>query len=592
MQKRRCIIFVCLFIIAAASFARAPDTVWTRRYGGDLLDKASSVQQTADGGYIVCAITDLPDTTRAIWLIKTDANGDTIWTKIPQAGTGMSAVQTSDGGYALTGWTGGSAGRHNILLIKTDYSGNTTWIKTYGGPDTERGFSLQQTTDGGYIITGFTTSYVASRGDVWLVKTDSNGDTIWTKSYPNPGLDFAQSVQQTTDGGYIIGGTNGEDTQPPGEDLDLIKTDCDGELIWRKSFGGRYNDRGYSAQETSDGGYVILGDVTYSGVHLYKTDANGNTMWVSNCGQGHGHAVVETYDGGYVIAGRIRVDPNTDQYSLIKIDRMGNVVWTRTYAMGGEARSVLQTVDGGYIIAGEFDGDVFIVKTKPEYVYADLGVSPNMLNLKSNGGWITCYTELPDSCSVLDIDTSTVAITAINGASIVPIYRNGPTDIGDYDSDGIPDRMTKFDRQILKGVLDSLVTPPLEVELTICGELTDGLEFRGIDTIYVFQPGGPHVAEESNISRTTTLYANQPDPFCERTTIKYGLAQDSHTKLVIYDIAGNKVRTLVNDVMYAGYHSIAWDGHDNNGKRAPSGVYFLKFQSGDIASTEKLVLLR
>ncbi len=186
------------------------DTLWTKTFGTFLTDTGYYVQQTSDGGYFVLGYSSAVGTD-FVWLIKTDAYGDTLWTKRFDGGVYQDAVssaqQTADGGYIITGITNSfGAGETDVWLIKTDAYGDTLWTKTFGGIESDGAFSVQQTTDGGYIIAGWTISYAVGDYDVWLIKTNASGDTLWTKNFGGTNEDRAYSVQQTTDGGYIVAG--------------------------------------------------------------------------------------------------------------------------------------------------------------------------------------------------------------------------------------------------------------------------------------------------------------------------------------------------------------------------------------------------
>ena len=192
-----------------------------------------------------------------------------------------SVQQTSDGGYIIVGTTHSfGAGDLDIFLIKTDANGDRIWAKTYGGTDRDEGYSVQQTSDGGYILAGLTESFGVGGGDIFLIKTDANGNVQWAKTYGGAYWDFASSVQQTSDGGYIIAGTT-RSFGAGGYDILLIKTDANGNIIWAKTYGGASDEGASSVQQTSDGGYIVAGytwsfSAGSSDIFLIKTDASGN----------------------------------------------------------------------------------------------------------------------------------------------------------------------------------------------------------------------------------------------------------------------------------------------------------------------------
>jgi hypothetical protein len=259
-------------------------TSFAKTYGGTNWDEAFSVQQTSDGGYIVAGRTNSFGAGYwDIFLIKTDANGNIIWAKT-YGGTDFdeaySVQQTSDGGYIVAGSTlSFGPGGYAIFLIKTDANGNIIWAKTYGGTNWDEAFSVQQTSDGGYIVAGFTESFGAGGLDIFLIKTDANGNIIWAKTYGGTDNDYAYSVRQTSDGGYIVAG---ETNYFVGDvNIFLIKTDANGNIIWAKTYGGTDWDDALSVQQTSDGGYIVAGKTNSFGavgfdIFLIKTDANGD----------------------------------------------------------------------------------------------------------------------------------------------------------------------------------------------------------------------------------------------------------------------------------------------------------------------------
>jgi len=275
---------VALILIGSVSIVSA-QTSWWRTCGGTTYDEGYSVQQTSDGGYIVAGLTKSYGAGDVdVYLIKTGASGDTLWTRT-YGGTdcdmSRSVQQTADGGYVIAGNTYSfGAGNHDVYLIKTDASGDTLWTRTYGGTDYDEGYSVQQTADGGYVIAGNTYSFGAGRTDVHLIKTDASGDTLWTRTYGGTDYDLGYSVQQTADGGYIIAGFTAS-FGAGADDVYLIKTEASGDTAWTRTCGGTNRDWGYSVQQTSDGGYIVAGR-TYSfgagdyDVYLIKTDSLGN----------------------------------------------------------------------------------------------------------------------------------------------------------------------------------------------------------------------------------------------------------------------------------------------------------------------------
>jgi hypothetical protein len=247
------------------------DELWIMPYGGTLAEQGMSVQQTGDGGYIIAGTTETyvnaGDSTYDAWLVKTDSTGNVEWDNHYDSGSLLAdwvycVRQTSDGGYIFCGFTGTSAGYTNVYLVKTDAYGTEEWSKEFGEVDAlDRGRSVLQTADGGYLVVGGTQSYAVGEWDVWIIKTDENGVTEWTHTIGEIKWDEGHSVEPTADGGYIIGGTTKSDmVWAQWEDMLLIKIDAYGQEQWIKGFGGGYADYGQSVWPTDDGGYVLVGE--------------------------------------------------------------------------------------------------------------------------------------------------------------------------------------------------------------------------------------------------------------------------------------------------------------------------------------------
>lgn len=344
------------------------DQEWSKTFGGSNIDVGYCVQQTADGGFIISGYTrSYGANGHNIWLLKTDYFGNELWNNTfggSNDDEGESVQQTNDGGYIITGWTKsfGSGGK-DVWLIKTDYQGNELWNKIFGGSYDDGGTTVQQTTDGGYIIAGYTSSYGVGSVDAWLIKTDEQGNQQWTKTLGGYSSDGAWCVQQTTDGGYILTGWTLSSGPGYVGNAWLVKTDGTGNQQWSKAFGGDDVDRGYHVQQTSDGGFITTGYTSSFGaglddVLLIKTDSSGNEQWIKTyggTGRDYGYCVEQTIDGGYIITGyTLSYGAGGDDIWLIKTNSGGELQWDQTY--GGVNSDVgyyvQQTTDTGYILTG------------------------------------------------------------------------------------------------------------------------------------------------------------------------------------------------------------------------------------------------
>lgn len=227
---------------------------------------------------------------------------------------GVTVEQTIDGGYILTGLTtDGAHGGEDVFLIKTNSKGEVLWKKTFGGPGNDNGWAVRQVADGGYIIAGFTDSFGNGDMDIYLIRTDSKGEAIWSKTFGGEGDEYGWDVRITNDNEFIIAAQ----TNSIGEgeaDAYLLKVDEDGNEKWSKTYGGTKDDRIFSVQQTPDGGYVAAG-ITYNYTsvgpddrdgYLLKTDASGNEEWYKTFGKDLydvAHSVTLTNDKGYIIYG-------------------------------------------------------------------------------------------------------------------------------------------------------------------------------------------------------------------------------------------------------------------------------------------------
>ena len=471
--------FLADTLLRGTSSPPLPIITFRQTYGGNAVDVGSSLQQTSDRGFIIAGLS-YSFSGLGAYLVKTAENGTLEWQRSFHRGTlpaGFQAVtSTTDGGYAAAGWTEyvPSTGIIASYLIKTNASGDTLWTRVY--PFTVHGLAsaLQQTTDGGFIMTGEVNS------QLYVMKTNTNGDTTWVRIFPGNG--HGTSVQQTSDGGFIVLGW-GQDSFI--RYLKFVKLDSTGTTQWQKTFG-ETNNFSYSGavRQTIDGGYIISGDYAAgvgggSQAYMIKTNAVGDTTWTRKYfppGYHHGASVSQTFDGGYIVAGVAGPNVNVQDAFLMKTNENGDSVWAKTFGGGGQDRalSVVQTSDGGYAFSGE---------------------------------------------------------TNSSGAGLADVW-------------------------LVKGDASGFVTNVRDDQRA------------GIPTGF-------------------ELMQNYPNPFNPSTTIAYSLKNAVHVRLTIFNLLGQEVTTLVNEVQSLGYYKKVFDAGS-----VATGVYFYQLKAGDFVEVKKMLLLK
>jgi len=370
-KKLSVLVSLCFFIIL--SFVPL-NGQWARTYGGSDDDYACSIQQTSDGGYIIAGYTySFGAGDCDIWLLKVDSIGDVEWQKTyggidtDSTSSEPDAIQeTSDGGFIVTGWTYSyGSGLTESWVLKLDSNGNIIWQKTYGGSSYDTPRSIRQTVDGGYIVAGFTRSSGAGSNDYWILKLSSTGNIEWQKTYGGSDAEHANSIRQTADGGYIVVG-NTYSFGAGSDDIWVLKLYSTGNIEWQKTYGASGSDYAYCVQQTIDGGYIIAGDTTSFGagsvdIWILKLSSTGNIEWQKTYG-GAGTdcpwSIQQTSDEGYIISSwTYSFGVQMDDGWILKLSSNGNIEWEKTY--GGSsydsARFVLEVDDGSYIAAGFTD---------------------------------------------------------------------------------------------------------------------------------------------------------------------------------------------------------------------------------------------
>ncbi len=389
---------------------QAPEIEWQKTYGGTDNDDASKVLQTSDGGYIIGGDSRSLDGdvienngNRDFWIVKTDAEGSMEWQKSYGGSSSdvmRSIILTSDSGFIAVGYTysndgdvTGHQGSEDYWVVKMDALGNLEWQRTYGGTQSDFAYFIDETADGGFIISGDSQSNDGdvtghhgpiTSNDYWVVRIDNLGSIIWEKSLGGTQDDYGREIHQTYDGGFIVTGwtysNNGDVSFNHGNsDYWLVKLNSGGEMLWEKNYGGTQIEYGYSVVETSDKGFILTGytgsnngDVTgyhggFSDYWVVKTDSVGELQWQKTLGGSstdQAFCVREISPKGYVVAGYSGSDDGdvTDHhgaflygdYWICQLDTLGELVWEKNLggSDGEKAYSIEQTSDDGFIIAG------------------------------------------------------------------------------------------------------------------------------------------------------------------------------------------------------------------------------------------------
>lgn len=401
---------------------------WNKSYGGSHHDYGKCIRQTADGGYIMVGhalsvngnIFGKKEGDN-LWIVKLEANGTINWQiSLPESDNDYDILQTKDGGYVFVGDSflndeilpGETEKRGwDVRILKLDANGNTTWLKHYGGSGIDIGQSIQQTIDGGYIISCHTTSVncdvQGSHGgtELWILKLDPQGNLDWQKTLGGTSWDTSKCIRQTADGGYVVGGisksANGDVSENKGNyDFWIVKLTDEGNISWERSFGGSEWDELKSIIQTSDGEYIAVG-LTHSsdgdivGHHgssdylVVKLDGDGNVLWHKALGGTRyeaAHDIFQTGEKEIVVVGEASSSDgdvsklgNEKDFWFVKLDNAGNLLDQTYYAGKGFSKigSIDRTNDGGYIVATSlFDenmpdnhgwSDVWIVKMNGDF---------------------------------------------------------------------------------------------------------------------------------------------------------------------------------------------------------------------------------
>jgi hypothetical protein len=478
----------------------------------------------------------------------------------------------------------------NLLLVFVDLPAQYNFNRIYGGSGGEQAYAVRQTYDGGYIFTGFTTSYGAGYNDIWLVKLVPTGDTLWTKTYGFDLIEEAYSVKQTPDSGFIILGKTTTASNGLYNDFWLLKTDQIGDTIWTKFFGDLWEQETPSEVITTlDGGFALVGkDPDFIGnrsVWLIKTNSMGDTSWTQKFGGPYDEApncIIQTSDEGYLIGGCISLSVSlSDQdFYLIKTDVLGDTLWTRIYdnADNDCVMSIVETEDGGYLIAGHTD-----------HYYNGFSYDIWLLKLDSNGDsqWSRFYGNNEDEYAN-SIHPSEDGGFVISGKIFSNNFANDGILLLKINAEGDTTWTRRYGAESIDAGTDAY--PAKDGGFILCGYTNSfGANVRDAWIIKTDYLGYITDLSSNKIvnPQQFQLYQNYPNPFNPVTMIRYQLPMTSNVDLSVYNLLGQKVAILVSQKENAGSHQIEWDATG-----FASGVYYYHVVAGNYREVKKMILIR
>ena len=426
--KIAALISVILLISAApVSMASAMSTFAMRVGGPGSDDVWRSVEQFSDG-YIIAGSTDSAGAgNNDVWIIKLTELGTIQWQKTfggKGGDTARMVKQTPDGGFVVSGSTHSfSNGRSDAWVLKFDSGGNLQWNKAYGGPGNEFAHAIDPTNDGGYIVAGYTSGFGAQYKDYLVVKTDAGGVVQWSKRFGGSGDDVIRYVKQTSDGNYLVAGfTHSFGTAG---DIMIIKLDSNGDILWQKRYGGAKFEEPCCILEVPDG-YIIMEQSTSFSKNtdgwIFKIDNSGNIVKQKRIGGGSFDEISAarmTPDGGFIVAAETKSFGSVNEdYWVIKFDAEWKVQWQKHYGGSGvdEPEAIALTPEGGALVVGTTRS------------FGAIGLDVWFLRLNSQGDIANCLPEVTVSPTTNSQYSDTAAVAqdvSVISADVAVLTKSG-----------------------------------------------------------------------------------------------------------------------------------------------------------------------
>jgi hypothetical protein len=545
------------------------DTLWTKTYNYNIWEYGQDVKQLDDGGFIILSYQlETFWTQENTFLIRTNEYGDPLWTKSLNHDIDEPSrlIVNSDNTFTIVGNVYVTS-EPDLAVSKIKDSGEAQWVK-YHGISPSEGSSIIESNDGGLAAVGSTGSFGDGRNDIWLLKMDQHGDTLWTRTFGTLDDELGSCIRQTNDGGYIICGYTQINSSQPYQvsDAMLIKTNSTGELIWSRTYGDGLSTEFHSVVQTGDGDYISVGNTRVSGtsnthIWILKTDQNGDSLWSRIIAEPNSAAtcIIEVSDTSFAITGwKKGVDQNLYIW-LSEIDTNGNTLFAQTYNIRGLGNSVCKSQDGGFVVSAMDNDKIIVIKTNDSgqiqwekyfNVTSNHYLECN-LNITTDGGYIIISNNNDDLYLIKIDDLGNTLLTGTydgyKGYSIIQTSDNGYVVIGRNSKTPSQLSVIKFEPD---SVLTSVRNKPVEID-----------KYK--------------------------LYQNHPNPANPGTTISFDLPRKSRVSLKIFSTLGQEVATLVSDRLSAGSYEYNWDaGH------LASGVYLYRLEAEGFVQTRKMILMK
>ena len=530
----------------------------------------------------ISGLKDKPFTNSSVWQETYGGSGFEYATCI---------VNTFDGGFAVTGVTNSYGfGNYDVCLLKLDHTGTLQWVKVLGGAKEDIGNCIIQTSDSGYAIAGSTLSYVTSYyEDMYIIKLNSAGELLWARTIGRGGSDIASTIKEMSDGSLIAAGYTVINS-PLEYGLTIVKLDNNGTVVWSrmaKKLGNGLLDP--SVIQTMDGGYGIASSIDSvmgaGDICFLKLDNAGNLQWswvIGGSNEEDSYSVCQTRDSGFAFAGFTNTfGAGYPDLYVVKVSKSARLEWTRT--IGGDnddyGFSILNNADGSFTVGGESFSyslgsmDMYIINLdqRGNYKWGRTTGGPDLEFIRSivpasDGGYVavgSTYSFGAGERDMFIVKTDSAGNTCANTTMPVPHIDSGGT-------------LLKYTVQMYN-ISPTIMSVGPNISgwgeiSTLC--LTEMNPFTGI------------------IPLSFSLHQNYPNPFNPITKIQFDIPSKGQrlafdTKLIIYDISGREITTLINEQLQPGSYSVDWDGTGY-----ASGVYFYSLITNEFTETKRMVLVK